>query len=575
MSSGELLHHLPEGLKEGYVMEVYSCGQCGGPLEVSVNESVVICQYCGFANNIANLETELARFKKEMSSWLSRLGVVGQTGIDTGMRLLYFKDEIYPDLATEFTNLMGNEDISLDFPLVYLKIYSQLPDLSPRFRWTAASGKPLKDFARRLESPELQSFAVNAETKKMLLELKLDALMIPMLMDVINLSLDPEPENFIRCANTLSLLAKEVHAIVEAIQGDDTFNDYSAFYSIFENRLNIASTTYRLLAEKIDNHENIDKLWLNDTVRELIEMRAQLKGLGGVSIIHRVPMEAGLANDAESLLTWREIMRSYVSITKGTFNEYINALNQLAIRTFFFKKQALNNIDISWFTDNIDTKKFTWFIGEVSSAINRREVRIIPPDKGPRNAPFLYPFYLIYVRTILKTGVLWWKRGEVEDFYALCDAGFNLYSGFYGGDFPSLLTPSGKKVVGKNLEKTLEALKYIEPEPAPLDSIVIPPIISPQDAEMIFIQAHNFREEAELAKAEGSRIEIPSSYKRKGFDPGRVKAVDPEVKGLYYVPMAIVKNVPTVYGKKYEIETKLDHRLMLANAFVEFLKKIA
>ncbi len=555
-------------------MKIYSCGQCGGPLQVSGDESVVVCSYCGFSNNVVSLEADFESFKKEVKSWLSNLGVVGQSGIDAGMRLLYFKDEIYPDLATEFTNIVGDVDVILDYPLVYLPIYSQLPDLAVRTQWDMSNGKPMKKYARKLESPELMSFAVDAKTKKLLLELRLDATLIPMLMDVVNLTIKPTPEHLQQCANTLEYLAQEIDPLITSLAGDDDLKDYVIYYEILKERIALAAESYKLLAETIANRSPVEKAWLNNTVRRLVEMRAQTKALGGVSVIDRVPMEAGLANDAEALLTWRDVVSSYLEITEKPFEDFITSLNAFSAKTFFYNQKPRPGVDTTWFTDNMDSKKFTWFVGALGRAINERTIVVVPPDKGPQDAPFYYPFYFIYVKTILRSGALWWKKGESEDFYALCDAAFNLFPNFYSGDYPSLLTPSGKKIIGKKVDNLLESLKELQPSGVSPESLVLPPTVSPQDAEMIFVQAHNFREEAEIAKSEGRVVEVPSSYKRKGFDPGRVKAVIPQVKALYYLPMAIVNGKPIVFGEKYGIETELAFRRKFASDFEMFLRSI-
>ena len=113
-------------------MKIFACGNCGGALEVSEKQSIIKCVYCGYSNDVTNLENDLQEFKGEVKAWLANLGAVGGAGMDVTMRQIYFRDTIYPALCTEFSNLVGDTEDILDFPLAYLHIYSKIPDLIRR-----------------------------------------------------------------------------------------------------------------------------------------------------------------------------------------------------------------------------------------------------------------------------------------------------------------------------------------------------------------------------------------------------------------------------------------------------------
>lgn len=550
-------------------MKTYACGQCGGALEVADKAKTANCAYCGYSNDITNMEKEFQKFKSEVQSWLMDLGVDSHSGVDAGMRRLYFKDEIYPDLCTEFTNVVGDTDDILDYPLLYLPVYRNLPDLAIRRKWSVDDGKPMKELGRRLESPQLKAFAPDALSQKLLLELKLKALMIPMLMDVIALSSSPDDINLQRSSSILKALADEVRAIVKVTSKDKTLEDQKVYYEMLESRLRINSEAYSRLSKSVSSRNLLDKEWLNSQMKVLYEQRAALKGLANVSVIDKIPLDYGLSNDGASLVTWNNILKSYLTLTEKPFTEFVSLLEQFAVQTFFFEKQAHVGVDIAWFTDSTDSQKFAWFIDALCSTCTTDSVKMISAENKTKGR-FLYPFYYLNVETILRSGSLWWKKGKAEDFHVLIDAGFNLYDGFYRGDYPSLMTPVGKKIVGQDLERILDSLETTEATPVPSEMTLLPPIVSPQDATNIFIQAHNFRDEAEYARAEDISVDVPKSYKKKGFDPGRVKAVMPKYVGLFHVPMAIKDGSTILYGDEYGLDRTLSHRMNLAKGFTGF-----
>jgi hypothetical protein len=91
----------------------------------------------------------------------------------------------------------------------------------------------------------------------------------------------------------------------------------------------------------------------------------------------------------------------------------------------------------------------------------------------------------------------------------------------------------------------------------------------------IYSAAHNHLEEADLAAAEGLPVTIPSSYKKKGFDPGKVKALSADVLDLVYLPMALTSSGAKLMGKHLGLDESLSHRAELCAAFDGFLTDIS
>ncbi|MCF2138379.1 MAG: hypothetical protein K9W43_14200 [Candidatus Thorarchaeota archaeon] len=554
--------------------EVYACGNCGGALDVREGVSIVECPYCGFKNEVSKLKVDLEAFKQEMQSWLTNLGVTGQASVDVGLRRLYFTNEIYPDLVTQLANIVSQTDDILDYPLVYLRMYQKFPDLGLRRQWSASIGKPMKDYARRLGSPDLLAFAPDAESKKKIMDLRLQALMIPTLMDIVSLSSDPSPDNLRRSANSLDTIIQEIDKVLSTISGDSSLQAYENYYTIMKRRFEIAAATYQKITEAVSDRHDLDDSWVQEQIKTLHRLRSDLDLIQGISVVEKVPLDFGIDNDISSLMTWDGIIATYIALTNRPLIDFIAALEQFTDATFFYAQPAKKGIDQSWFFDFVDSKKYAWFIDGLRATVRSGELKIIDPQRKADSAPYLYPLYLLRVEAILRSGSLWWKKGETEDFHVLVDGAFQLFPGFYKGDYPMLMTPVGKKIVGKSLDSKLEAVAKISARTVPKSAEILPPTVAPQDVIGLFTYAHNFREEAEFARAEGRMIEVPSSYKKRGFDPGRVKAVNPEVVGLYYAPLISVKGRYVLALDGLELETYLPHRGQLALRYSEFLKQI-
>ncbi|MHA1288951.1 MAG: hypothetical protein ACTSPB_16290, partial [Candidatus Thorarchaeota archaeon] len=109
----------------------------------------------------------------------------------------------------------------------------------------------------------------------------------------------------------------------------------------------------------------------------------------------------------------------------------------------------------------------------------------------------------------------------------------------------------------------------------PPNWIPLPPTVSPENVVSLYTAAHNYLEEAELSIAEGKTISVSSSYRKMGFDSGKVKALSAEVIDLVYLPMVMVGNETEVHGKHLGLECKLPHRIKLCQAYMNFMQQIA
>lgn len=166
--------------------------------------------------------------------------------------------------------------------------------------------------------------------------------------------------------------------------------------------------------------------------------------------------------------------------------------------------------------------------------------------------------------TILKRGMLLWKKGEENAFYGLCDAAYNISDQlFLEADYPSVLTPGFSKVIGTNLGSQMEELTSIGASAAKKSVVVLPPTVTPSDAQNLYLQAFRFREERELlVKETGARLRLPSSYGSKGFDPGKVKAIVPKTEDLIYLPYVLGQKKSGLVGEQFNLE-QLPHRQKL------------
>ncbi|MHA1637383.1 MAG: hypothetical protein ACTSUB_05145 [Candidatus Thorarchaeota archaeon] len=528
------------------------------------------------------MENEFQEFKGEIKTWLANLGAVGGSGMDVTMRQIYFRDTIYPALCTEFSNLVGDTEDILDFPLAYLHIYSKIPDLMVQSNWQQQMGKPMKEFARKLGAPELSSFVSDSASQQLLHELKLRALLTPTLMDLINLSSQPNPESFRNSGTALDYIATQITPLIDINVEDEPSKDTQTYYKLLAERFKISSDALGIFADGIETGTPIADDWQPAITKRIEEMKTQLRATKHVSVIDRVLLDAGLTNDYSALSAGHSLVSLYQKVTEIPYNKFIASISRLSENTLF-KSAESRKIDLSWFSYSMNSEKFSWFLSTLYQTLTSESVLVVA-DKTEINKwiskfkavthVFLYPFYLLQISSILKSGFLLWKKGDEESFYALCDATFNLSPNFYNGDFPSFMTPGFKKMVGSKRELTIKSLVNASESSIPKDWILLPPTVTPNNVAQLYSAAHNLLEEAEFSKQEGRPVQIPSSYKTKGFDAGKVKSLSPEVHKLVYLPMVIEKGRASIMGKHLGLTETIPHGSELGLSTLNFFNEI-
>ncbi|MHA2067741.1 MAG: hypothetical protein ACXABY_25545, partial [Candidatus Thorarchaeota archaeon] len=423
-------------------MRVFACGTCGGALEVDDKQERTDCKYCGYTNDVASLEKDFAEFKDEVKSWLTNIGAVGGSGMDVTMRQIYLRDNIYPTLCTEFSNLIGDTEDMLDYPLAYLPMFSKMPDLSVRTGWSQTQGKPMKDFARKLDSPELLAFASDPESIRLIHELRLRALITPTLMDVVSLSNSPNPANFRHISKSLGYIASQIKPLVDLTADDEPSKETQAYYRLLSERFEMSADALSKYADALESRNPIEEEWCEGVTERTESMREALRGTKHLSVIDRVLLDAGLENDRGALAAGYNLVSQYLNITDVPYEKYMEAVSRFTERTLFQSPPG-ERVDLSWFEYSINVEKLSWFLSSLNNAINEKSVIIMAEqpevDAWVKKAKkvqrfYLYPFYLLRVKAILKSGFLLWKKGDEESFYSLCDTCFNLYEGFHTGD---------------------------------------------------------------------------------------------------------------------------------------------
>ena len=559
----------------------YSCSNCGGPLDVTGEESIVKCGFCGYVNEISRLEEEMAKFMEEVRGWLSSMGVTGGAAVDAVMRGAYFEDRIYPSLAVEFTNVVGDFVEPLDLPLVYPSFYRYLQDLQLDFDWDPGKGKPLQELAYKLSLPEVASFATTSKAKEKLKDLEFRGWLISLMLNIIDLGNRDDADSYIMAARSCDRLAEKTREMVNINEGDR-----KAYYEILADRLKLGSRYFRAMAHSATEKTKIPNELVEESNRLIEGMVSRLSGLAGAPRVDRIMFEEGLTRDRDSYRTVSAIFSLYSSLGGQGYKQFMESFGALVWGTILRPGPEVlgrvpEYIDVSWFTSTMDLPKLAWFSSTMEELILQHRVRFIIPKDFEKWAGkeaegdykvYLYPFYLLRVRTILKKGILFWRKGQENAFYALCDGAFNMYDRlFIDADYPSCLTPGFWKAFKGKLAGALENLAQVQESSPPPGFTILPPTVTERDVENLYRQAFIFREERDLLEKEtGRRVRIPSSYERKGFDPGKVKAVLPEVISTIYLPLVVGERI-RLAGWNFGLED-LPHRHLLAEEVRRFIQ---
>ena len=408
--------------------------------------------------------------------------------------------------------------------------------------------------------------------------------MTPMLMDVKELNSHPSAENFTRASNTLNYLAKQIQPLINLPAQDEPSKDRQSYYILLEKRIRLGAEALEKYAQAICDRDLTEEEWCQATTDLVGSMRNSLKEVTHLPIIDRVLLDTGLENDSSALSAGYNITSLYTKITTVPYERYIEAITNLSSKTILYgPTSSKSHIDLSWFSYSMTAEKFSWFLSLLHKTMTSKSFRVMADSnsinswlnkmKNP-SGWFLYPFFLLKVRSMLKSGFLLWKKGEEETFYSMCDAAFNLYPDFYRGDYPTLMTPCFKKMIGSKYEKQIQSYMGSNPQPLAPSWTALPASVSSANAVRIYSETHNLLEEAEIYREEGRTVTMSPSFRKKGFDTGKVKALAPEVIDVVYLPMVIDSGHAKVMGSHLGIEEDLPHRLQLASSMTLFLRDI-
>ncbi|WXG41686.1 MAG: hypothetical protein WED07_13140 [Candidatus Freyarchaeum deiterrae] len=553
-------------------IKYYMCKNCGAPLSVTKKDEILNCIYCGGVNQISNIEDEMSKFMNDIAKWLSSVGAVGGEGTDAAMRARYFADRIFPSLAVEFTNVVGDFVEPLEFPILYASFYDTLPNLRLDFEWRTSMGKPLQELAYKLSLPNVTGFATTPEAKEKLMSLELRSWTIPLLLNIMGLAESDIVENYMMATKSCDRIVEKIQESMNFVEGDK-----KAYYDILAERFRLSSQYISELANKIAEKDNITEDFLQKSYETIGSLTNRLRELKEAPRVDRILVEEGLKRDGESYTTFSSILSLY-TLSKKPFNNFMQAFKRIVESTVIRPSQKVLDmvpdvIDMSWFTGTLELDKVSWFMENLKTVLTKRSFKTYGISEAENWAEknvkgsyelYLYPFYLVKVATILKRGMLLWKKGEENAFYGLCDAAYNISDQlFLEADYPSVLTPGFSKVIGTNLGSQMEELTSIGASAAKKSVVVLPPTVTPSDAQNLYLQAFRFREERELlVKETGARLRLPSSYGSKGFDPGKVKAIVPKTEDLIYLPYVLGQKKSGLVGEQFNLE-QLPHRQKL------------
>lgn len=255
-------------------IKYYMCKNCGAPLSVTKKDEILNCIYCGGVNQISNIEDEMSKFMNDIAKWLSSVGAVGGEGTDAAMRARYFADRIFPSLAVEFTNVVGDFVEPLEFPILYASFYDTLPNLRLDFEWRTSMGKPLQELAYKLSLPNVTGFATTPEAKEKLMSLELRSWTIPLLLNIMGLAESDIVENYMMATKSCDRIVEKIQESMNFVEGDK-----KAYYDILAERFRLSSQYISELANKIAEKDNITEDFLQKSYETIGSLTNRLREL--------------------------------------------------------------------------------------------------------------------------------------------------------------------------------------------------------------------------------------------------------------------------------------------------------
>ncbi len=586
-----------------------SCANCGAPLDYKGKETFVTCKYCGYQNEISTAKEQMDKLIEETKKWLEQFYIVGSSTIDVGMRALYFKDKIFPELVGEFTEIVGERIELVDYPIVGSPIFNVIEYLKPDVKWEISDSKSFEDFAFKLKNPEINGFATTEKAKSLLKALEFRCYHIPATQNILTLSHTNDIQNLELLMQNLDRISNVAKEIAENFSGNER-----TLYEVYSRRYEIGKDLVKSLITKIKAHDTFNDDEIDKYVQKTQELLSEMENTSDISVVDKVAIEQGLRYDIDAYRVHSSIVSLY-SIYKKSYDMFVNSFGEYLRNTLIFppKTSTLKNIfgmsraEVpEWFTDSYDLSKISWFSMTLKKIFKQKTAKLAGFDYAQQlikkrfrgeHFIFLYPFYFLKVKAILKSGFLFWQKANDYEFYTLVDGTFNqLTHSFLNLDFAIFTSPGFKKALKSKEGKNVQYLINVRESTFDPSYTIIPPSVTPEDAENLYRYAYILKEDEYITQRKDETLgtafskfitkklkdlgdqltqgmfNISGTFARKGFDAEEVKGVIPEVIDIIYIPFIADNKRAMLAGKEYGLD-EIEQRVEVINKYIKFSRQ--
>jgi len=409
------------------------CPGCMAPLPSpsDPSQTSVTCEYCGGTFALQTANEEMERLRSDIRKWISQ--VAGSAGIgttvDEASRRFIFNDKLLPSLktatdrATEVFNITRYQSL-FSFSLLnklhcssFQQVLQSMPDqgyLVNRIKETVA----------RVQSPDINVFAIGEKEKYELHSLELRCLETSYLSNVRHHMVDSTSEDLQKAKTNLQALAELYSKSSQlSISIDPSF---ARFSSALAARMKAVEKAVDILIYLLSGHEAI----MTDSIISDLKSAAMQCDQAAIEIEsagreqkESVPAAEGTRIDAQSI----RILTACVQVfgqcgaeTGELFADFLNALEQLVdqaigpssdlvwLSTFLSDLVLHMNAiageaslpvvsDFGWVEEKIRNSAHSLLFGGKESAENEKEI--------------LLPFWLAELEFSEQKGVLF-KKGQ-------------------------------------------------------------------------------------------------------------------------------------------------------------------